>query len=191
VFAVEDALDKTPLVIKDCWDPSEMVSDHVIHRKLQDPGRDSLLLRLSSDEWVFTGEEDPGNRSDRECAQRMDGVYCNVGSRCWDNIKFLPGITIMKDHMRPSMGLFSGSLVAQSVTSICALMMMLQRMAEALDPSKKQELEERHRSRTSFTTCGVDISWFGTARKMFHGIIGTVVGETECLHIYILYLMFI
>ncbi|KAG1744731.1 hypothetical protein EDB19DRAFT_1599359, partial [Suillus lakei] len=38
-------------------------------------------------------------------------------------------------------------------------------------------LEERHRSRTSFTTCRVDILWFGTARKMFHGIIGAVIGH--------------
>ncbi|KAG1718665.1 hypothetical protein EDD22DRAFT_754416, partial [Suillus occidentalis] len=31
--------------------------------------------------------------------------------------------------------------------------------------------------RTSFTTCGVDILWFGTAREMFHSIIGAVTGH--------------
>ncbi|KAG2045332.1 hypothetical protein BDR03DRAFT_843728, partial [Suillus americanus] len=31
--------------------------------------------------------------------------------------------------------------------------------------------------RTTFTTCGVDILWFGTAREMFHGIIGAVIGH--------------
>ncbi|KAG1847811.1 hypothetical protein C8R48DRAFT_615342, partial [Suillus tomentosus] len=51
-------------------------------------------------------------------------------------------------------------------------------LAKVFDESQgKIQLEERHRSRTSFTTCGVDISWFGTAREMFHGIIGAVVGH--------------
>ncbi|KAG2740507.1 hypothetical protein P692DRAFT_20697532, partial [Suillus brevipes Sb2] len=170
--------DQKPLVIKDCWDPTATVSDHIIHTKLQDPSRDSLVVRSLNDEWVFIGKEDPGDRLDRECAQRLDGVYCHVGSRCWDNIKSLPGITIMQDHMRPSIGLFSKSLVPQSVTSICAAMMTSQDLANVLnDSQEKSRLEERHRSRTSFTTCGVDILWFGTAREMFHGIIGAVTGH--------------
>lgn len=32
-------------------------------------------------------------------AQRLDGVYCHIGSCYWDNIKSLPDITIMKDHV--------------------------------------------------------------------------------------------
>ncbi|KAG1718664.1 hypothetical protein EDD22DRAFT_963719 [Suillus occidentalis] len=145
VFAVESALDQKPLVIKDCWDPTATVSDHVIHTKLQDPSRDSLVVRSLNDEWVFIGKEDPSNRLDRECAQRLDGVYCHVGSRCWDNIKSLPGITIMQDHMRPSIGLFSKSLVPQLVTSICAAMMTLQDLANVLnDSQEKSRLEERH-----------------------------------------------
>ncbi|KAG1895213.1 uncharacterized protein F5891DRAFT_1194421 [Suillus fuscotomentosus] len=165
VFTVEGAHDKKNLVIKDCWDPSKTVSDHVIHGKLQDPTRDSLLIRSPNGEWVFTGGEDSGDCLDRECAQRLDGIYCYVGSRCWDNVKFLPGITIMQDHMHPSIGLFFESPVPQSVTSICASMIPSQVLAKVFDESQgKIQLEERHRSRTSFTTCGVDISWFGTAR---------------------------
>ncbi|KAG1842405.1 hypothetical protein DFJ58DRAFT_732082 [Suillus subalutaceus] len=178
VFAVESALDQKPLVIKDCWDPTATVSDHIIHTKLQDPLRDSLVVCSLNDEWVFIGKEDPGDCLDRECAQRLDGVYCHIGSRCWDNIKSLPGITIMQDHMRPSIGLFSKSLVLQSVTSICAAMMTSQDLANVLnDSQEKSQLEERHRSRTSFTTCGVNILWFGTAREMFHSIIGTVISN--------------
>ncbi|KAG1744730.1 hypothetical protein EDB19DRAFT_1906443 [Suillus lakei] len=132
VFAVESALNKQPLVIKDCWDSTGMVSNHVIHRKLQDPLWDSLVRSLN-DEWVFTRVEDPSDRLDRECAQRLDGVYCHVGSRYWDNIRSLPGITIMKDHMRPSIGLFSETPVPQTVTSICAAMMTSQDLANALN----------------------------------------------------------
>ncbi|KAG1786705.1 uncharacterized protein HD556DRAFT_1192853, partial [Suillus plorans] len=178
VFAVEGAQDKKHLVIKDCWDPSKTVSDHVIHRKLQDPARDSLLVLSPNGEWVFTGEEDPGDCSDIECARRLDGMYCYVGSRCWDDTKFLSGITIMKDHMYPSLGLFSDFPVPQSIASICASMISSQVLATVLGEFQgKVKLEERYRSRTSFTTCGVNILWLRTAREMFHGIIGAVVGH--------------
>jgi len=39
VFAVKDDMDKHT-VIKDCWDPSDTINDHLIHEKLRDPSRD-------------------------------------------------------------------------------------------------------------------------------------------------------
>ncbi|KAG1800744.1 uncharacterized protein HD556DRAFT_1438745 [Suillus plorans] len=68
-------------------------------------------------------EQDHGDRSDRECAEKLDGVYCRVHNLYWDDMKSLQGITIMEDHMHPSIGLFSKSpLPHMSVTSICAAM---------------------------------------------------------------------
>jgi hypothetical protein len=39
VFAVKEMDTKKHAVIKDCWDPSEAISDYLVHSKLQDPGR--------------------------------------------------------------------------------------------------------------------------------------------------------
>ncbi|KAJ8580076.1 hypothetical protein M405DRAFT_716199, partial [Rhizopogon salebrosus TDB-379] len=38
-------------------------------------------------------------------------------------------------------------------------------------------LDDRHRHRTLFKTCGVDILWFGTAHELFYGLASAVVGH--------------
>ncbi|KAG2045331.1 hypothetical protein BDR03DRAFT_1004486 [Suillus americanus] len=149
VFAVKHRLDQTHLVIKDCWDPSETMSDHMIHKKLQDPARDPRVRLTPNKDWSLLKipeEEDRGDRLDRECAEKLDGVYCHVRDLYWDKINSLPGITIMKDHMRPSFGLLSKSpLSRMSVTSIGAAMIPAEDLAKIFRASSKdRQLEERH-----------------------------------------------
>ncbi|KAG2139898.1 hypothetical protein BD769DRAFT_1384212 [Suillus cothurnatus] len=113
----------------------------------------------------------------RVCGE--DGVYCYICNLYWNKINSLPGITIMKDHMHPSFGLLSkSSLSPMSVTSIGAVMISAEDLANIFSTSPKyHQLEEHHQSHTNFTTYGVNILWFGMAQDMFHGIIGAVVGH--------------
>ena len=38
-------------------------------------------------------------------------------------------------------------------------------------------LDDRSRHRTLFSTYGVDILWFETARELFNGVISSLIGE--------------
>ena len=46
VFAVKQMYTMTPrhVVIKDCWDPSETISDELMHKKLEDPSHDRSMM---------------------------------------------------------------------------------------------------------------------------------------------------
>jgi hypothetical protein len=59
------------------------------------------------------------------------------------------------------------------------------------DTLGQPRLDDRHRRRTLFKTCGVDILWFGTAREMIHAVIGAVTGERSLVSFYCSFLMFL
>ena len=77
----------------------------------------------------------------------------------------------MERFMQPLESLLD-SKPPQSVRSISATM-----AKDLWDTPNDLRLEDRHRRRTLFKTCGVDILWFGTAREMFHAVAGAVVGQ--------------
>ncbi|KAG1821811.1 uncharacterized protein BJ212DRAFT_1297122 [Suillus subaureus] len=140
VFAVKHRLNQTHLMIKDCWDPSEMMSNHMVHKKLQDPAHDPLVhLTPNNDRSLLKipEEEDHDDCLDKECAEKLDGVYCHVHNLYWDKINSLPGITIMKDHMCPSFGPLSKSPSHMSVTSISAVMILVEDLDKIFKPHEK------------------------------------------------------
>jgi hypothetical protein len=59
------------------------------------------------------------------------------------------------------------------------------------DTPDQPRLDDRHRRRTLFKTCGVDILWFGTAREMIHAVAGAVTGERSLVSFYSSFLMFL
>ncbi|KAG1845831.1 hypothetical protein F4604DRAFT_1936743 [Suillus subluteus] len=126
VFAVKRRLNQTHLIIKDCWDPSEMMSDlrncKILHV--------TLLCVLHQ---TTTG---PFSRP----LKRKIVVIVWTENK----INSLPGITIMEDHMCPSFGLLSKSpLSPMSVTSIGAVMIPAEDLAKIFSTSPKdRQLEE-------------------------------------------------
>ena len=90
VFAAKDSDTGKHVVIKDCWDPSETVSDEAVHLKLQDPHRKWLDLANEINdhsEWDFADQYENSS------------PYTDP----WDdaNCRFLRGVTIMEKYMRP------------------------------------------------------------------------------------------
>jgi hypothetical protein len=75
--------------------------------------------------------------------------------------KFLQGITIMEKSMQWK----------ESIRSISTS------MGYSWNTSKGPMLDDRYWHCTLFNTCGVNILWFGTAHKLFHGVVCTVIGE--------------
>ena len=59
----------------------------------------------------------------------------------------------------------------ESITSISTA------MGHSWDASKEPMLDDRYQHRTMFSTCGVDILWFGTAHELFNGVISAVISE--------------
>ncbi|KAG0695229.1 hypothetical protein DFH29DRAFT_1005655 [Suillus ampliporus] len=92
VFAVKEMYSRTPrhAVIKDCWDPSETVSDEHVHKKLQDRDRDKSI----GGRWYSPAVE----HSERVFAERIN---CHSYTDPWDDAEFLQGITIMEKAMQP------------------------------------------------------------------------------------------
>jgi hypothetical protein len=120
--------------------------------------------------------EDPGfadadDHSEQDFAAQYDN-YCSCTDP-WADGRFLRGITIMEKSMQPRNILCKDPMSAppESIKSISAAMGYL------WDASNGPILDDRHRHRTLFKTCGVDILWFGTAREMFHAVVGAVVGK--------------
>lgn len=155
------------MIIKDSWNPCEAISDHLVHEKLQDPSRD---LRLHN-----RIEEDEDNQLLLVDDMQYDGHgFHATGTGPWSS-RYLPGITIMERFMQPLDDLLGRTPAPpQSIKSISDA------MAEGVllfDVPDGPHLENRQRHRTLFSTCGVDILWFGSAREVFHGIGGAVVGE--------------
>ena len=163
VFAVQGKSPRRDAVIKDCWDPSETVSDEAVHLKLQDPHR----------KWLDPANE-INDHSERDFADQYENSSPYTDP--WDDAdgRFLRGITIMEKAMRPRDPLWKGTTPAppESIRSISAA------MGYSWDASNGPIiLDDRHRHRTLFRTCGVDILWFGTVRELFHALAGAVVGE--------------
>jgi len=169
------------MVIKDCWDLSESSCDHVIHEKLQDPTRDprfqDFLKNPNNPDSLGDASAD-SLHSDKLVAGALvepDFVQAFItpdGLNPWDGVKFLRGITIMESYMQP---MLKGRDVVESIQSISSYMMAPD--ADCWDESDEAPLENRYRHRTLFSTCGVDILWFSTARELFHGIAGAIIGE--------------
>jgi hypothetical protein len=178
VFAVEGKSTHLHAVIKDCWDPSETVSDELVHSKLQDPGRDRVEGRR------FVPAIEPDDHSERDFAAQYEN--CCSYTDPWADGKFLRGITIMEKSMWPRDVLCKDTTLAppESIKSISAA------MGYSWDVSNGPMLDDRHRHRTLFKTCGVDILWFGTARELFYGLAGAVVGERSFVSSYSSFLMF-
>jgi hypothetical protein len=181
VFAIKEMYIKNPrhVVIKDCWDPSETVSDELVHEKLGDPGRDRGMI-------VKGRRYDPADdHSEREFAARH--LNCHSYTDPWDDVKFLRGITIMEKSMRPRSILCEDTTSAppETIKSISAA------MGHSWDASNGPMLDDRHRHRTLFKTCGVDILWFGTARELFYALGGAVVGERSLVSLQFFLMMFL
>jgi hypothetical protein len=174
VFAVKDSDTGKHVVIKDCWDPSETVSDYIVHSKLQDTGRDPSVVvegcryiptteddpqgSLILDKW-FVPAPEPDNHPELDFAAQYNNRYSHADP--WADGKFLRGITIMEKSMQ----------CKESIRSMSTT------MGYSWDASKEPMLDDRYRHRTLFNTCGVDILWFGTARELFHGVVCAVIGE--------------
>jgi len=63
-------------------------------------------------------------------------------------------------------------------------------MGYVWDMPDQPRLDDRHRYRTLFKTCGVDILWFGTVREMFHAVAGTVTSkQSQVVSFYSSFLM--
>lgn len=176
-------------MIKDCWDPSETVSDHLVHMKLQDTTRDPRLhkkLEKDQDSLDIPVEIPDEDLSDLNFAVQYDNVCCHATVDPWNSKECLRGITIMERSMKPLNNLLriKGSasdtpMPPQSIKSISGAMISdtLAKDLQLWDGLNGPKLEDRQRRRTIFKTCGVDILWFGSAREMFHGLVGAVVGE--------------
>jgi hypothetical protein len=186
VFAVKEGDTDRHVVIKDCWDPSKTASDYLVHQKLQDPGRDPQLQKVEGDRYNPVGilpiMED---HSERNFAEQNDDHCSRATIDPWDNVIFLRGITIMERFMQPLGDLLCkdladtpSALPPESIRSVSAA------MGYRWDTPNQPRLDDRHRHRTLFKTCGVDILWFGTAREMIHAVAGAVIGERSLVSFY-------
>jgi len=176
-FAAKDLDTGKHVVIKDCWDPSETVSDCIVHLKQQnaehDPGKvvdethfllttdDDPKRSLKLDKW-FVPAPKPNNQPELDFAAQYH-QYDNRDSHAdpWADGRFLQGITIMEKFMQWK----------ESIRSISTP------MGHSWDASKEPMLDDRYQHRTMFSTCGVDILWFGTAHELFNGVISAVISE--------------
>ena len=79
----------------------------------------------------------------------------------------------MEKSMQPQDALYNDIMSAppESIKSI------LVAMGYSWDASNGPMLDDRHRHRTLFKTCGVDILWFGPAHELFYGLAGAMIGE--------------
>jgi hypothetical protein len=175
VFAAKDSDTGKHVVIKDCWDPSETVSDYIMHLKLQnaerDPGRvvdGTRYIPTTDDKGLpkLVPAPEPNNLPEAVFAAQYDNHYSHTDP--WADGKFLRGITIMEKSMQWK----------ESIRSISTS------MGHSWDASKEPMLDDRYRNRTMFSTCGVDILWFGTARELFNGVISAVIGGRSLISYY-------
>jgi len=109
VFAAKDSDTGKHVVIKDCWDPSETVSDYIVHLKLQNAERDPGRV-VDGTRYIPTTEDDsqelpilipapePNNLPEVVFAAQYDNHYSHTDP--WADGKFLRGITIMKKYMQ-------------------------------------------------------------------------------------------
>jgi hypothetical protein len=193
-----DRADPVHGVLKVSWDLKGL-NDHSIHEKLQDCDRDPYLQKTAKgtsqdiDQYETSDEEDkdsdllssedidqykPGDEEDLLAARRHNSESIQFPSM-WDDEINLRGITIMDQWREPTMSRPStdGTRVErrrECVTEILRGFMDDTLLQFHLDTT---HVEDRERNLTVFKTCGVDILWFGTAREMFHGVIGAMVGR--------------
>jgi hypothetical protein len=185
VFAVAlkpDSKDKKHGVLKVSWDPKDL-NDHSIHDKLQDRDRDPYLQKTAEGAYTYRPDYnlhqyDSDDEEDLRAANRYNGGFVQYPS-IWDNETHLRGITIMDRWRAPTISRRStrGELREERRESVREILRGF--MADPLLDRQfaSANLEDRERNLTIFKTCGVDILWFGTAREMFHGIIGAMVGK--------------
>ena len=102
---------------------------------------------------------EPNNQPELDFAAQYDNRDSHADP--WADGRFLRGITIMEKSMQWK----------ESIRSISTA------MGHSWDTSKEPMLDDRYRHRTMFSTCGVYILWFGTARELFNGVISAVIGE--------------
>ena len=177
VFAAKDSDTGKHVVIKDCWDPSETVSDYIMHLKLQnaehDPGRvvdGTRYIPTTEDDSqelpILVPAPEPNNLPEVVFAAQYNNHYSHTDP--WADGKFLRGITIMKKYMQWK----------ESIRSISTS------MGHSWDASKEPMLDDRYQHHTMFSTCGVDILWFGTACELFNGVISAVIGGQSLISYY-------
>ena len=87
VFAAKDSDTGKHVVIKDCWDPSETVSDYIVHLKLQNAERDPGRV-VDGTRYIPTTEEglpilvrapDPNNLPEAVFAAQYDNHFQVAG----------------------------------------------------------------------------------------------------------------
>ena len=162
------------------WDSKDL-NDHSIHDKLQDQDRDPYLQKTAEGTYLYCpdgslNQYDSGDEKDWHAASRYNGLI-NYPS-FWDNETHLRGITVMDRWRAPTISQHSrGGLIEKRPESVREIFRGF--MSDPLLDWQfaSGNLEDRERNLTIFKTCGVDILWFGTAREMFHGIIGAIVGQ--------------
>ena len=193
--------DNKSKVLKETWELSQ--TDARIHQKLQDRDRDPYLKREGTGYTYHPDEaqrqRDEDDKRDDEICRRLSQASDIPEEQSDDHIN-LRGITVMDGCMRPHLpGRFimndegkqehepeTIAGILKAVTSVNEEKMKelrkltclkIRNLADESMIVETNSLENRFRSITMFSTCGVDILWFGTAREMFNGIIGALIGK--------------
>ena len=176
-----DSADEVHGVLKVSWDLKGL-NDHSTHEKLQDLDRDPYLQKTAEGAYIYCpkgiDQYESGDEEDLLTARRYSCEFVQCPS-IWDDETHLRGITVMDEWKAPTISRPStdGKKVEKRQESVREIFRGF--MADSLLDwhLARAGLEDRERNLTIFKTCGVDILWFGTAREMFHGIIGAIVGK--------------